>query len=140
MRSGHFSFIAQQAAGYVGRASSLAICFFVNVARRRCQTLGWSLYRVDWFCHMWQNVTMMKTQIQIPDQLYQQAKAIAEQREWSLAEVFRRGIEQMTRLYPVVKNASGWQLPCLKGTDFVAEFDQLDLKALAEADEIRVRP
>ena len=38
---------------------------------------------------------MIKTQVQLPDQLYYKAKAIAEQREWSLAEVVRRGIEYM---------------------------------------------
>ena len=30
---------------------------------------------------------MIKTQVQLPDELYYKAKAIAEQREWSLAEV-----------------------------------------------------
>jgi hypothetical protein len=32
---------------------------------------------------------MIKTQVQLPDELYRTAKAIAEQREWSLAEVMR---------------------------------------------------
>ena len=44
---------------------------------------------------------MIKTQVQLPDQLYYKAKAIAEQREWSLAEVVRRGIEYMALAYPV---------------------------------------
>jgi hypothetical protein len=34
---------------------------------------------------------MIKTQVQLPDELYYKAKAIAEQREWSLAEIVRRG-------------------------------------------------
>ena len=31
---------------------------------------------------------MIKTQIQLPDELYRRVKAFAEQREWSLAETF----------------------------------------------------
>jgi hypothetical protein len=36
---------------------------------------------------------MTRTQIQLPDELYQRAKAFAAQRELSLAEVTRRGLE-----------------------------------------------
>jgi hypothetical protein len=80
---------------------------------------------------------MIKTQVQLPDELYFKAKAIAEQREWSLAEVVRRGIEYMALAYPVRTSAKPWALPVLKSGDFRAEFDQLDLKALAERDELR---
>jgi citrate synthase len=41
---------------------------------------------------------MIKTQVQIPDHLYYTAKAIAEQREWSFAEVIRRGLEHRARI------------------------------------------
>jgi hypothetical protein len=80
---------------------------------------------------------MIKTQVQLPDELYYQAKAIAEQREWSLAEVVRRGIEYMTLAYPVRASAKPWEIPVLKREDFRPDFDQLDLKALAESDELR---
>ena len=80
---------------------------------------------------------MIKTQIQLPDELYHKAKAIAEQREWSLAEVVRRGIEYMALAYPVKVSTKPWVLPVLKSGDFRADFDQLDLKALAESDEYR---
>ena len=55
---------------------------------------------------------MVRTQIQLPDTLYAQAKRIAERQEMSLAEVVRRGLEHMVRLYradePLVP---GWSLP-----------------------------
>jgi len=85
---------------------------------------------------MWHFAIMIKTQVQLPDRLYRQAKAIAEEREWSLAEVIRRGIEHMTLLYPVREQNGPWQLPVLKSEAFVANFDQLDLKSLAEAEEL----
>jgi hypothetical protein len=79
---------------------------------------------------------MIKTQVQLPDQLYYKAKAIAEQREWSLAEVVRRGIEYMALVYPVTETAVAWELPVLKGEVFATNFDQLDLKALSESEEL----
>ena len=83
---------------------------------------------------------MIKTQIQLPNQLYHQAKAIAEQREWSLAEVIRRGIEHMAAVYPLTETAAEWKMPVLKSGVFAANFDQLDLKAVAAGDELRTQP
>jgi hypothetical protein len=40
---------------------------------------------------------MIKTQIQIPDHLYSEAKRIAREREISFAEVVRRGLEAIVR-------------------------------------------
>ena len=80
---------------------------------------------------------MIKTQGQLPDELYYKAKAIADQREWSLAEVVRRGLEYMALTYPVRASASQWVLPVLKRGDFRPNIDELDLKALAESDELR---
>lgn len=80
---------------------------------------------------------MIKTQVQLPDELYRTAKAIAEQREWSLAEVVRRGIEHMALAYPLRASSERWELPVLKPENFRPDLDQLDLKALAEGDELR---
>ncbi len=80
---------------------------------------------------------MIKTQVQLPDELYQTAKAIASQREWSLAEVIRRGLEHMAIAYPVSKTASTWKLPVLKAEQFVSHFDDLDFKAVSEDLEAR---
>ena len=80
---------------------------------------------------------MIKTQVQLPDQLYETAKAIAEQREWSFAEVVRRGLEQMALLYPVSTPGAQWDLPVLKPAAFAPEFDSLDFRRLAENEELR---
>ena len=55
---------------------------------------------------------MTRTQIQLPDELYQRAKAFAAQRELSLAEVTRRGLELFLDRFPSTGPApSAWQLP-----------------------------
>jgi hypothetical protein len=43
---------------------------------------------------------MIRTQVQLPDELYRDAKRIAEEHEMTLAEVVRRGLEHMVRIYP----------------------------------------
>jgi hypothetical protein len=43
---------------------------------------------------------MTKTQIQVPEELFQELRAFAKQREWSLAETFRRGAELLLQVYP----------------------------------------
>lgn len=43
---------------------------------------------------------MIKTQIQMPDELYRAAKDLARRREMSLAELVRRGLEYMLAVYP----------------------------------------
>ncbi len=43
---------------------------------------------------------MTKTQIQVPEALFQELRAFAKQREWSLAETFRRGAELLLQVYP----------------------------------------
>lgn len=75
---------------------------------------------------------MVKTQVQLPDELYRAAKAIAEQREWSLAEVVRRGVELMTLAYPLRTGSKQWELPKLDAAHFRPDFDQLDFKALVQ--------
>jgi hypothetical protein len=55
---------------------------------------------------------MVKTQVQIPDRLYREAKRIAEENEMSFAEVVRRGIEAMARDFPSGrKRAAAWRPP-----------------------------
>jgi hypothetical protein len=55
---------------------------------------------------------MTRTQIQLPDELYQRAKAFAAQRELSLAGVTRRGLELFLDRFPSTEPASGaWTLP-----------------------------
>lgn len=55
---------------------------------------------------------MVKTQVQIPDELYRRAKEIAASREWSFAEIVRRGLEQIVLRHPSgLKRQASWQLP-----------------------------
>ena len=52
---------------------------------------------------------MIRTQVQLPDELYEQARRLAEQKEISLAEVVRRGLEHLLTIYPVGRH-SNWKL------------------------------
>ena len=55
---------------------------------------------------------MIKTQIQLPDDLYDKVKTLANEREVSMAELCRRGLEYMLRVYPVhTSKKSPWKLP-----------------------------
>ncbi len=63
---------------------------------------------------------MTRTQIQLPDDLYQRAKTFASQREMSLAEMTRRGLELFLARYPE-KSArkKNWKLPKVNSGDKV---------------------
>jgi len=53
---------------------------------------------------------MIKTQVQIPDDLYRAAKRVAKERELSFAEVMRRGLEYIVTVYPTL-DEDPWELP-----------------------------
>jgi hypothetical protein len=65
---------------------------------------------------------MVRTQIQLPDALYAKAKRLADRQEMSLAELVRRGLEHMVRVYRAGdEDATDWQLPdALPLGDFLA--------------------
>lgn len=55
---------------------------------------------------------MIKTQIQLPDDLYRDLKRLANAKEWSLAETLRRGAELVLARYPSsAPNVAPWTLP-----------------------------
>ncbi len=56
---------------------------------------------------------MIKTQVQIPDELFERAKQVAAVKEWSFAEIVRRGLEQMVLRHAGKQwpPASEWSLP-----------------------------
>ena len=55
---------------------------------------------------------MKRTQIQIPDALYEKLKKLAKKEETSLAEIIRRAGEYLLYLYPEFdKSAGEWSLP-----------------------------
>lgn len=55
---------------------------------------------------------MTRTQIQMPDALFRQAKALAKAREVSLAELVRNGLEYILRVSaPPAEKYQEWTLP-----------------------------
>lgn len=52
----------------------------------------------------------MKTQIQIPDELYRRVKRLAEAQEWTLAETLRRGAELLLASRPIPRVRGEWSL------------------------------
>lgn len=56
---------------------------------------------------------MIRTQIQLPDELYHEAKRVAREQGVSLAEVVRRGVEYITSANPPPKGkrSKKWKLP-----------------------------
>ena len=54
---------------------------------------------------------MVRTQIQLPTQLYDRLKCLADAQEWSMAEAVRRGAELLVRSYPAAGREPGWELP-----------------------------
>lgn len=57
---------------------------------------------------------MIKTQIQIPEDLYKDLKGLARRKEWSLAETLRRAGENFLQQFAESEDAvetSGWTPP-----------------------------
>lgn len=52
---------------------------------------------------------MIKTQVQIPDDLHREARRVAAEYEMSFAEVVRRSLERMLPAYP--PKTAAWQPP-----------------------------
>ena len=79
---------------------------------------------------------MIKTQVQIPDYLYDKAKQIARQREMSFAEVIRRGLEYMVSVYiqPEI-SVEEWSPPKIQKKRFKSNIDSLDLREISDEDE-----
>lgn len=66
---------------------------------------------------------MIKTQVQIPDELFQRAKQVAAGKEWSFAEIVRRGLEQMVARQPLPLTAdeTEWRLPEAVDLDLIVD-------------------
>jgi len=76
---------------------------------------------------------MIRTQIQLPDQLYHQAKAFAAERELSLAEIARRGLELFLERYPRTPVPPGqWRMPRVDGGGIKVPLEQLSEIAATE--------
>ncbi|MGH9338034.1 MAG: antitoxin [Acidobacteriota bacterium] len=78
---------------------------------------------------------MVKTQIQVPDQLYREAKRIAREREISFAEVVRRGLEAIVRTYPCLpQEGKYWRPPAPRDLGWKG-LDHARVKAAALEDQ-----
>jgi hypothetical protein len=62
-------------------------------------------------------------QVHLPDPLYRRLKQVAAQRDWSLAEVVRRAVEQYVERFPQdAPSDGGWEFPTIDfGDDFLAD-------------------
>jgi hypothetical protein len=80
---------------------------------------------------------MIKTQIQIPDHLYSEAKRIAREREISFAEVVRRGLEAIVRVYPALPDGGGTGSPPKPRALGWRGLDHQRVRAAALADQER---
>ncbi len=76
---------------------------------------------------------MIRTQIQFPEPLYHRLKAIAEQQDWSLAEVMRKAAEHFVTRFPEPPSTStAWRFPVLDcGGDFLTDPAQIHPEAEA---------
>lgn len=58
---------------------------------------------------------MIRTQIQLPSPLYRRMKSVASARDWSLAELVRRGMESYVETCPEASELeTEWELPVLR--------------------------
>ncbi len=74
---------------------------------------------------------MMRTQIQLPDDLYAEAKQLCEEREMSFAELARRGIEHMMTVLNAAKKNEVWLPPTPQRLGWSGLSDE-ELKRLAQ--------
>jgi hypothetical protein len=80
---------------------------------------------------------MIKTQVQIPDHLYREAKRIADEYELSFAEVVRRGLERLIPAFPRRDTGREWSLPVL---DLQLEVDPFSDPDWREAANVHSQP
>lgn len=77
---------------------------------------------------------MTRTQIQLPDELYQRAKTFAAEREVSLAEITRRGLELFLDRFPESPAPRRpWKLPRVDGGGIKVPLTEL--REIASGDE-----
>jgi len=82
---------------------------------------------------------MTRTQIQLPEPLFRHLKRIAGERDWSLAELVRRGMEAYVRTCPeLTEKRKQWTMPVLRGSGGHLA-DPSEICAEAEAIEKRSR-
>jgi hypothetical protein len=81
---------------------------------------------------------MIKTQVQIPDYLYHEAKRVAAEYEMSFAEVVRRGLEKSLAYYPP-RTPATWQPPTPVHLELRCSIDDDEWSLLANDPDYRPR-
>jgi hypothetical protein len=83
---------------------------------------------------------MVRTQIQLPDDLYERAKRFAAAREMSLAELARRGLETLLDQYPPPPEVRGeWRIPIVDCGRLLVPLESLH-EIAAEEETLRSLP
>lgn len=85
---------------------------------------------------------MVRTQIQLPDDVYQHAKRLAEAREISMTELVRRGLELILSQYPPPEEIHpAWHLPAPRhlGWRGLSDAEIKDIAQTSEAEEALLR-
>jgi hypothetical protein len=85
---------------------------------------------------------MVKTQIQVPEELFREIRSFAKSREWSLAETFRRAAELLLEVYdgnPIA--ASTWTPPASSSVGWKGLTDeQLRDAVFQDAEPVLIAP
>lgn len=81
---------------------------------------------------------MIRTQIQLPDELYRRAKEVAKQREISLAEMTRRGLEIFLDRISQRVSPTAWEPPQIDGGGICVPLKTLH--AISAAEESAAAP
>ncbi len=77
---------------------------------------------------------MVRTQIQLPDDVYARAKRFCKAREMSLAELARRGVEMVLDVYPAPQDVPvTWDVPVAPRSLGWRGLDDRELKDVAQA-------
>lgn len=80
---------------------------------------------------------MIKTQVQIPDSLYQEAKRVAAEYEMSFAEVVRRSLERTLPTYP--PRTAAWHPPQPMSLGMRCSVDDDEWRLLANEPDYKPR-
>lgn len=80
---------------------------------------------------------MHRTQIQLPDDLFEKAQRYSQCREMSLAETVRRALELLFQQAPIDVPSGDWKLPVLNLGMKVQAEDLMELMAVDEDDRLR---
>lgn len=84
---------------------------------------------------------MVRTQIQLPDQVYARAQRVAKAKEISLAELARRGIEAILAQYPSPEVISAeWTPPRVRSGGVRVPLERLKDYGEVDASSLEARP